>query len=104
MALVHDYHELAGDDLPNARLHAAIHTIVENQLAMGIPEVRETLDRLLAEGLDRHDALHAIGMVLAELIFYVTQQDGDRKNVGPMPDSYYRELKELTAEKWRENF
>lgn len=83
----------------NATLHAAIHTVVENQLALGDPEVRETLDRLLADGLDRHDALHAIGSVLSEQLFGAMQNGG--KNVGALPDSYYRGLRELTAAKWR---
>ena len=33
--LVEDYHERAGIELPNAHVHAAIHVVVENQIAMG---------------------------------------------------------------------
>jgi hypothetical protein len=33
--LVRAYHRRAGVRLPNERLHAAIHVIVENQLALG---------------------------------------------------------------------
>jgi hypothetical protein len=59
--MVRRYHRKAGIELPNEQIHAAIHVIVENQIAEGdrIP-VRETLVRLMSEGLDRHDALHAI--------------------------------------------
>ncbi len=65
IALVLAYHRQAGITLPDA--HATIHVIVENQVAMGTKTpVRATLDRLLSEGLDRHDAIHAIGSVLAE--------------------------------------
>jgi hypothetical protein len=39
---------------------------VETQLAEGHAEATAALDRLLQEGLDRHEALHAIGSVLAE--------------------------------------
>lgn len=45
--------------------HAAIHTVVETQVATGEPaEVGRTLQRLQREGLDRHEAVHAIGSVL----------------------------------------
>ena len=51
--LVLQYHRRARVRLPNARLHATIHVVVENQVALGdeIP-VRRTLERLRAEGLD----------------------------------------------------
>lgn len=45
-------------------LHALAHVIVENQLAEDLPEARRALERLLGEGLDRHDAIHAIASVL----------------------------------------
>ncbi len=55
------------EQLPSPRSHAAIHLVIENQVAMGdeIP-VAATLQRLLAEGLGRHDAVHAIGSVLSK--------------------------------------
>src|SRR5439155_21707934 len=73
--LVFQYHLRARVRLPNARLHATIHVVVENQVALGdeIP-VRRTLERLRAEGLDRHDAVHAACSVLAKGIFvFVTE-------------------------------
>ena len=98
IGLVQTHHESAGVQLPNATIHAAMHTIVENQLAMKDDRVQQTLDRLLAEGLDRHDALHAIGSVLAEQIWGAmqTRQDG-----AALSEAYYRGLSELTASKWR---
>jgi hypothetical protein len=53
------------------RGHAIAHTIVESQLATGeVAGVPATLARLMREeGLDRHDAVHAIGSVLMGLIF-----------------------------------
>ena len=50
---------------PSALRHAVVHAIVENQLALGEPVVVATLARLRSEGLDRHDAVHAIGSVLS---------------------------------------
>jgi len=62
MSLVMDYHRRACIKLPNARLHAAAHTIVENQAALGTGyAVAGTLERLMNEGLDRHDSRHRIG-------------------------------------------
>ena len=66
-----DYHKRA--KLPigeNNRLHAGFHVIVENQLAMGdLTVVPATLDRLMREGLDRHDAIHAVASVLMGIVF-----------------------------------
>ncbi len=53
-----------------------MHVVVENQIAMGdeIP-VRDTLVRLMSEGLDRHDAVHAIATVLTNLIYASSKED-----------------------------
>jgi len=54
--LIKRYHKKARVKLPNATLHAGIHTGVENQIAMGDETpVARTIERLLDEGLDRHD-------------------------------------------------
>jgi Domain of unknown function (DUF1841) len=70
--LVRDYHRRAGIHLPNEKLHATLHAIVEAQIALGeeTPAGR-IAQRLISEGLDRHDAIHAIGMVLAEHLYDV---------------------------------
>ncbi len=95
--LIEDYHERAGVELPNPRMHALVHVIVENQIAMGdeLP-VTTTLDRLMAEGLGRHDALHAIGSVLSAYVFDMlkVQQTFDE-------ETYREDLERLTAESWR---
>jgi hypothetical protein len=96
--LVETHHESVGIQLPNATLHAAMHTIVENQLAMEDDLVQQTLQRLLAEGLDRHDALHAIGSVLAEQIWGAMQT---RQDEAALPEAYCKGLSELTASTWR---
>jgi hypothetical protein len=101
IVLIGHHHREAGVKLPNLQLHAAIHAVVENQIAMGdqIP-VRRTLERLLGEGLDRHDAIHAIGSVLASHLHAIMT----KTELGPDPnDAYYRELESLTAERWRKS-
>jgi len=72
-----------GATLPNAHLHASIHAIVENQLAQEVVLMKDSLDRLRAEGLDRHEAIHAIGSVHTP---------------------YFQALQGLTASRWREEF
>lgn len=50
-----------------ARVHAALHVVVEEQLATGSPpEVRRALARLVAAGRTRHEAVHAIAEVAAD--------------------------------------
>lgn len=95
--LVQAYHRRQRVKLPDEGFHALFHVVVENQLAMGggIP-ARETLQRLMAEGLDRHEAIHALGSVLASQIHKTLQE-----NRAVDEAAYSRELNELTAESWR---
>ena len=75
LAAVEAHHRALGVDLPNARLHATMHTIVENQLAAGAPAAsRATLERFVAAGVTRHEAVHAIGSVVAGAIWDVLRR------------------------------
>jgi hypothetical protein len=97
--LARDYHRRARIRLPNATVHAAAHAVVESQIARGDETpVRRTAQRLMEEGLNRHEAIHAIGMVLFEFIYDLANapaSDGD-PNV-----PYFAALERLTAEEWR---
>jgi hypothetical protein len=100
---VEAFHRKARVRLPNATVHAAIHVIVENQIALGseIP-VAATLARLMQQGLDRHDALHAIGSVLAAHMNALV-----RDELGSDEDpnvAYFAALAELTPRSWRTQF
>ena len=54
----------------SVKLHGVAHAVVENQVALGDPPaVREALARLMGEGLDRHDAVHAVGSVVMGLMY-----------------------------------
>ena len=99
MAMVESCHYSLGIELPNSTVHAVIHTVVENQLAMDDAPVQEAFNRLLAEGLDRHDALHAVGSVLAELMLKAIHKP---EEVEDPQEVYYRELAKLTAASWWE--
>jgi hypothetical protein len=67
--LVIDHHRRTRVQLEDPKLHAMTHVVVENQIALGDgAPVKGTLDRLMAEGLDRHDAIHAIGSILMGIV------------------------------------
>jgi hypothetical protein len=96
--LVRDYHRRAGISLPNETMHATVHAIVEAQIALGdeTPAGR-VAQRLMGEGLDRHDAIHAIGAVLSEHLYNLL------KSMRPDKDPnapYFAALERLTAKDW----
>ena len=97
--LVQDYHRRARIRLPNEKLHATLHAIVEAQIALGDETpARRVAQRLIGEGLDRHDAIHAIGMVLAEHVYDVLKTT---KSTQDPNAPYFAALERLTAEDWR---
>ncbi len=59
--------------------------------------VKETLERLMSEGLDRHEPVHAIAAIVTEHIHDLPVQRPRRVSHAP----YYARLRELTAEEWR---
>ena len=101
LILVEEYHRDARIALPKAarRLHATIHAVVENQVALDDEPVVRALARLRKEGLSRHDAVHAIGSVVAEQIY-------DLLKLKDAPEAarirYYAAIERLTASGWRE--
>ena len=99
MQLVRRYHRRQRIRLPNETIHAVVHVIVENQVALGDEfPAKAVLLRLMKEGLDRHEAIHAIGSVLSEEFFVVMsgQEAG-----GDLNADYIEKLKSLTADSWR---
>lgn len=99
LASVSAYHRGKKIKLPNLQLHAVIHVVVENQLALGEEMVANTLARLQGEGLSRHDALHAIGSVLAEHLYELMQEGV--ASTGEPYQRYLERLQKLTAKTWR---
>lgn len=99
MELVRRYHRRQRIRLPNETIHATIHVIVENQVALGDAfPAKAVLLRLMKEGLDRHEAIHAIGSVLSEKLFAVMSE---QEAWGDPNADYNEKLKSLTAESWR---
>ena len=96
LALVEDYHRRAGIRVPNMQVHAAMHAVIESQAALGdeLP-VQRAIQRLMDGGLDRHEAVHAVGSVLANTIFEISK---DRE---VSQEAYNAEVEKLTVESWR---
>ena len=97
IALVQEYHRRAKIRLPSQIVHAAIHAVVETQIAGHEVPAREALERLMIEGLDRHDAVHAIGSVLAGHMHKLMTQS---ESPSDRNADYCRDLKTLTAARW----
>ncbi|WP_063958231.1 hypothetical protein [Bradyrhizobium manausense] len=104
--LVMDYHQRAGIRLPRPELHATLHAVVESQIADPELPVRSTVERLMDEGLDRHEAIHAVGSVLAGHMNDLVrnfEERGAKPGTGAGEDPnvrYFEQLKALTAEQW----
>lgn len=105
---IEHYHRREGFQAGRAGLHAAMHAVIENQVAEGdqLP-VRRTLLRLMAEGLDRHEAVHAIASVLAIQLNEQVRALDSRAASSEQPSGrafntllYFSELEKLTAEDW----
>ena len=97
--LARDYHRSAGIPMPNATLHATLHAIVEAQIALGDETpARRTAQRLMDDGLDRHEAIHAIALVLVEFMrdLMNAPQSGTDPNA-----PYFAALERLTVDDWR---
>jgi len=89
------YHKRAGVRLPSRRVHAIIHAAIETQVAQGQAAASRALERMQAEGLDRHDAIHAVGSVMAKHMFDIMKhgQSFDER-------AYGADLDALSAERW----
>lgn len=97
--LISQYHEENGEYGESLEAHAAIHCAVETQIAMKTPEVCDALGRLLGHGLHRHDAIHAIGSILAE---HINDLLSRKEDVEDNPNKkYYERLSRLNASDWR---
>ncbi len=99
ISLVREYHENSGEDDPevNLELHSSIHVVVENQLAMKVDCIPETIAKLTRQGLARHEAIHAIGAIISEDLVNLAQ--GVEREFSP--NKFRRKLEKLTAKRWR---
>src|SRR5882724_2564047 len=97
---VEHYHRQRKIRLPNRRVHAPIHAVVEDQVALGDRyPAKPVLERLMREGLDRHEAIHAIGSVLSGRIFDVLKHTHKYEHgENDLSTEYLEELEKLTAQ------
>ena len=97
--MVYAFHEDSGEENQEGSetMHATIHVLVENQIALGVEPVPQTIAKLLRQGLNRHDAIHAVGAVLSGDIFNLM----NKSDVTWDQTHYSRRLTKLTAKRWR---
>jgi hypothetical protein len=95
--LVEAYHRRKRIRMPGMKAHACFHVIVENQIAMGdeLP-VKAKLKQLMGEGLDRHDAIHAVAWILSRQMSRALQHGKG----SDWSKSYFAALEDLTAANW----
>ena len=96
--LTEEYHRVKRIKLPNIMAHAVFHAIVENQIAENLESVARAMARLTAEGLSRHESIHAIASVLAEHINELFNAKADAKYSAAI---YGAAVERLTARSWR---
>jgi len=97
--LIEQFHRKVHGQAESRKAHSVIHAIVETQLAMNDPaSAREALARLTGAGLDRHDAIHAMGSILAEHLFEALR-GSSAEHISN--DAYAQALSKLTATTWR---
>ncbi len=101
--LVEKHHRVAKVKLPHITLHASFHVVVENQVAEGLQSTVRAMDRLMKEGLSRHDALHAIGSVVADHC-YKAMHAKDSEIAKTIQVSLDTELERLSAKKWMKKY
>ncbi len=96
------WHRTAGEKLPNIQAHAIFHVIVENQIAEGLDAINQTVSRLMREGLQRHDALHAVASVLASHLHVLMKPQPQGTDPADSVNArYFAEVERLTAKRWR---
>ena len=98
ISLVRDFHDTL-DEMPEdaLSLHTMFHVIVENQIAQKVEFIPEAIAKLIRQGLDRHDAVHAIASIVCEDIFDLVNGNKQEFSV----KQYRRKLEKITAKRWR---
>jgi hypothetical protein len=103
MRLALKYHVVHRAIAGSLDAHAALHVVVENQVAMGFAPTLNAMERLQVQGLSRHDSIHAIASVLMEHMHNAARgtepQDPDAIQAGINAD-----IERLSAESWRRRY
>lgn len=95
--LVEDYYARAAGFGGSLEVHARVHATIETQLAEQITPVKAAFMRLRDNGLTRHEALRAIGSVLARRIRRIENPEDLTSHANR---EYFSALEMLTADAW----
>jgi hypothetical protein len=101
--LAQQYHRSIAARSPNAKAHAVFHVVVENQIAGGLEPVQRAMKRLTNEGLSRHEAVHAIGAVLAEHLNELMRSN-DNAFAESAQARYNAAVERLTVKEWHRKY
>jgi hypothetical protein len=78
----------------NPFIHTSLHVLVEKQLqTKSPPEIVDALNALINRGMDRHEAVHSIASVYADLYFTTFRRGQQFEEL-----TYVELLKQLVAE------
>ncbi|WP_457425960.1 hypothetical protein [Roseateles sp. P5_E7] len=89
LRLVVSFHAANRQASGRHKSHAAMHVVLEDRVARGDGPVVRALARLQQQGQARHDALHAVGEVMAR---HLRRLDAPRD--GPDASAWQRQLNE----------
>ena len=103
LRLAETHHRATHVKVSSIKAHAAIHLMVENQIAEGVESVVRAMARLIREGLPRHEAIHAVGSVLAEH-FFEAMKSSDQDLSNTAQARYDAAVERLTAKSWRDQY
>ena len=80
----------------NPRLHIAVEAVVQSQMAKDEPpEAREAYLSLLSEGVDPHEARHAIGRIFIDVVRLILQN----RLTADVGTNYRKQLRDLKRQK-----
>ena len=96
--LAEEHHRIANIKLPNLQAHAALHAIVESQIAQNLESVVRAMAHITAGGLSRHEAIHAIASVFVEHIYELFDPAANANNSASI---YNAAIERLTERSWR---
>ncbi len=100
--LVVAWHETFQPDTQNISLHALPHVTIENQIAeCDALSVQRKVCQLMAQGLDRHAAIHAVVSVLVRHFHAIMTRDQAGEAAGADQNRrFFSALERLNARKW----
>lgn len=107
--VVENFHVASRIKLPNVIAHAALHVMVENQVAADFGPSIRAMARLQSEGLSRHDAIHAVAAVFVKLYRDLlddqnASESGAAQAHADFEAQYSAALETLSAAQWFREF